>query len=167
MKQIIASILFAFIALTLQAQTDTTTISSSDYRWHNTDTKSWVFDLSGTITDADTLFVDGDTILSVYDTVIIDFPNKFGTAFAGLLVFSTSVVDTLDGATGNYRLFQSACDTCEYAPIIASTAITTPAQFIKTFDLHGIRLRLVIWTTGDTADFDGYLVLKPSSLSSD
>lgn len=149
------------------AQSLDTTLTKADYLWHQNDTKTWVFDLSGTLTDEDTLFIDGDTILNVYDTITFDFPNKFGNSFAGWLRFSTDTIPTYADVTGFYRLFQAACETCDYEPIIASTAITAPAAFVKTFDLHAIKLRAVFWTTGDTGTFEGNLVLKPSSISSD
>jgi hypothetical protein len=166
MKNLLVT-LSLLMTLTMSAQSDTTTLTSSNFQWYQNDTKTWVFDYSTTLTDLDTLFAGGDTIVAVYDTVIIDFPHKFGTPFAAYSVINTAAIDTLDGMTGFYRFFQAACDTCEYVPIIASTALTTPAQFLKSFELHMIRLRLVLWTTGDTGTVEGNLVLKPSSLTSD
>ena len=169
MKYLILILITVLAMTNIIAQTDTTTLVNSDIKkWHQTDEKTWVFTLErDTLSNADTLFVGGDTILTHSDTLQIDFPNNFGTAFAAYAVINTDTIVGYTGMTGFYRFFQAACETCDYVPIIASTALTTPAQFLKSFDLHMIRLRLVLWTTGNTGQLWGNVVLKPSSITSD
>jgi hypothetical protein len=154
MKLLILLSLVCLLCISAKAQSVDTTLTKDDYRYHSTHDKTWVFTIP-----LDTI-ADGDTLT-------IDFPHDFGTAFAGMIVLNTAVDGAQDPLTGFYRLFQAACDTCDYVPLFASTALTTPAQFTKTFDVHLIKLRLMIWSTADDAQIWGNMVVKPSSISSD
>lgn len=183
MKTYLFILSFLMICLSGYSQTDTAAVDYDNFTYVTPIDRATIIEISNdTLTDEDTLFfgvldtivvgddttfIYPDTILTGSDTIQFDFPHGFGSAAAGMLILNTDTIVGYDDVTGFYRLFQAACADCDYVAIAASTAITAPGQFTKTFDLHLTRLRLVVWTTGDTGRIWGHVVIKPSSVTSD
>jgi len=191
----LASLVFILFSFVSFSQTDTLSLSGSDYRWYSNDTKTWVVDIpTDTVTSADTLFFNLDTLIGEPDTVIVGidttitidsvefyhdtifgidtsviiFPHKFGNGFSGSATIMTdSILGQIQGDI-SFALFQADCETCPYYAITGATAnhTTPPDDSQKYFQLRGLKLKIVYWRVGTgTSQISGAIILKPSSIS--
>lgn len=166
MKLLIAFFL-VLTSLVGYAQTDTLTRVQYSYDPLSTNTVAWEFQLVDTVTVEDTLFLDGDTILSVKDTAIIILPSDFGNGFAGMLTVDTdSIVDALQGDV-SIDLYQAVDDDSPYVFITGTDADHTspPDTSHKFFQLRGTKLKIVYHAVSGTSRVHAWIVLKPSAIS--
>ena len=157
-----------FLSFAAKAQRpDTLAVGDYTSEWYSTDTRAFRYHIADTVTVADTIFTDGDTIVNVVDTVIVDFPSFMGTAFAGMMTVATdSIVDMAQGDIA-YVLYQSTCDECPYYAITATDGSHTapPDDAAKYFQVRGGKLRLFYRAINGTSKIDAWILLKPSSIA--
>lgn len=168
MKNIIIALLLLMV---FAANAQPYTLSPGEYtttRYTSND-MSFLATVIDTVTVDDTLFIDGDTLLNVEDTVIFDFPTVIGNSVSGMITFESDSIESdreTDGDVG-FALYQSACADCPYYAITSAdgTHTTPPDDSNKFFQLRGFRLRLVYWAISGASWIEANIALKPSSLS--
>lgn len=171
MKKTILSLMICLYAVLGFTQTESRTLTSrTHYKFFNTDDKAWRFTIpQDTVSSInDTLFIAGDTILTVRDTGYIIFPNEFGQAFAGMMTVQTDSLAGKNQGDISYGLYQAACETCPYVAITSTDGqnTTVPITATKYFQLRGLKLKLQYWRVGTgTSKINASLILKPSSIS--
>jgi len=168
MKGILFLVIAMLFTVNAISQSDTTTATSSEYGWFQTDTKTWRFilgpdTLSG-VNEPDTFIVDGDTILTDYpDTLIINFPHNLGNYFIANLTMTTDTISGEDALAGTYKVLTGPCADCYFdagtGPSGNIPADGTPEQDDGT--ILDIKMRLRIIATGGMGILNTWITLKP------